>query len=512
MIQRAFSFGQPNDLLYCFEMANNHQGSVEHGKSIIANLSDIVKRLGVRAMVKLQFRDFETFLHPADRMGLPGTEPLTRHTTRFLQTALSRAQFEELVGYSRTLGLPAYSTPFDETSVDLCLDFGFDVIKVGSCSAYDWPLLRRIAETKLPVIVSLAGATLNEINDVVDFFRSSGNPLAIMHCIGVYPAAAEDLQMDVIRQLRERYPGVVVGYSGHEPPGELDLVALAVAKGATILERHVGFPTEEIKLNAYSLTPDEVDRWIAAAQRAVGACANGTPRRPVAGERESLLSLKRGIYAQRTIPAGHTIRAEDVFLAMPCLEGQFHAGKYWEIVDSYTPMRPIDANMPLGLDLPDHLPKPLVLASIAARVKEMLEEAKISLDDQVGVELSHQYGVDRFYEVGAVIIDIVNREYCKKLVLQFPGQTHPNHKHVQKEETFQVLSGTVDLLLDGEPKRLVAGQKQLVEREQMHAFSTETGMIFEEISTTHIRGDSIYEDQSVPSDPTTRKTKIVLPL
>lgn len=508
MTNRAFDFG--DDLLFCFEMANNHQGSVEHGAGLISALADVAKRTTARAMVKLQFRDFATFLHPADREPTSG-EPLSRHTKRFKEKALSRRQFSELVRHARSCDLTPYATPFDEASVDLCVEMGFHVIKVGSCSAYDWPLLRRVADAKLPVIVSLGGLRANEVDDVIEFLTAEGVPLGVMHCIACYPAGIDDLQLDVIAQLRARYPHVAVGYSGHEAPGDLDVVGLAVAKGARMLERHVGIPTEDSPLNSYSLAPDEVERWILAAQRAAAVCSNGQARRPVAGERESLLSLKRGIFARRTIPAGKTIAAEDVFLAMPCLEGQFNAGKYWEVVDSFTPMQPIYPNMPIGLDLPDELPKPILLSSIAARAKEMLDEARISLDDDAEVELSHQFGFERFFEVGAVIVDVVNREYCKKLVIQFPGQTHPNHRHIQKEETFQVLSGTVDLLLDGKPIRLEAGQKQLVERETLHAFSTETGMIFEEVSTTHIKGDSVYEDTSVPSDPTTRKTKIVLP-
>src|SRR5262249_17911849 len=159
-------------------------------------------------------------------------------------------------------------------------------------------------------------------------------PLALMHCISAYPTPIDDLQLDYIRQLQERYPQITIGYSGHEDPEAVDIAALAVAKGAAILERHVGLPTDTIKLNTSSRSPEQAERWIQAAQRAARACANGRPRRPVVGERESLASLKRGIYARRTIPAGKTITADDVFLAMPCLEGQFHAGKYYEVVDS----------------------------------------------------------------------------------------------------------------------------------------------------------------------------------
>ena len=512
MSSQLTDFGGASDPLFCLDMANSHQGSVEHGINIITEVAAIAKRTEAYIAIKLQFRDFRTFLHPADRFPqVPDAEPLSRHTKRFNDTALTKREFGDLVRSARSCDVPVYATPFDEASVDLCEEFGFDVIKVASASAYDWPLLRRVAQTRRPVIVSLGGLEVNEVADVVDFFQSSGNPLALMHCVATYPAPVEDLQLDVIRQLKERFPDIVIGYSGHESPDDLDIAGLAVAKGAQLLERHVGLPTETNSLNAYSLSPDQAEQWVRSAQRAFAVCANGSPKRPVAGERESLLSLKRGIYARRTIPAGKTLTEEDVFLAMPCLEGQFSAAKLWELVGSFTPMEPIYAKMPVGLEVPDSLPRALVLSSIAARIQEMLEDAKIYLDPEAEVELSHQYGFERFFEVGAVIIDVMNREYCKKLVIQFPGQSHPSHHHLQKEETFQVLAGEVDIELPGKSLRLEAGQKQLVERGMPHAFSTRTGMIFEEVSTTHIKGDSIYEDQSIPSDPGPRKTAITLP-
>lgn len=509
--QKPFSFGTQTDPLFCLELANNHQGSVEHGVNIIAQMAAIVRGTQARAMVKLQFRALDSFLHPGDRIPVSGRdETLSSHTRRFKETALTKEQFQELVSAARGLGIPVYATPFDEPSVERCVEFGFDVIKVGSCSAYDWPLLRKVASTGLPAIVSLGGLSLNEVDDVVDYFASMHTPLALMHCISAYPTAIEDLQLDNIRQLRERYPHLTIGYSGHESPQDMDIVGLAIAKGAALLERHVGVPSEGFKLNAYSLSPEGTESWIRAAKRAAVACANGSPRRAVAGERESLLTLKRGIYARKTIPAGKTVRAEDVFLAMPCLEGQFHAGKYLEVVDCFTPMQPIYANMPIGLDLPERLPRPILLASISARATEMLDDARITLDRNVEVELSHQYGFDRFFETGAVIIDVVNRNYCKKLIIQFPNQKHPSHRHIEKEETFQVLSGSVDVLVNGDTYRLEAGQKQLVERGSYHSFSTQTGVIFEEVSTTSIKGDSEYEDRSIPSDPTSRKTRIEL--
>ena len=504
-----FRFDEQRAPLFCLELANNHQGSVEHGMRIIDAFADVARRSGAEVMLKLQLRHLDSFLHPADRRG-DADEPLSAHTRRFLDTALMAEEFAQLVQHARSKGLRPYATPFDEPSVDRCLECGFEVIKIASCSAYDWPLLQKVARARVPVICSVAGLALNEIDDVVDFFGGARCPLALMHCVAAYPTSVEDLQLDQIRQLAARYPGVPVGYSGHERPAELFVVGLALAKGARMLERHVGVPTESTPLNAYSLTPEQTEAWIREAQRADVACANGSPRRAVPGERESLQSLRRGIYARRTIPSGATVTEADVFLAMPCLEGQFHAGKLREVVGSFAPIDHVYVNMPLGLSVPTQLPKALLLASIAARVKELLADARIELDVTSRVELSHQYGFDRFFEHGAVIIDIVNRDYCKKLIVQFPGQQHPAHRHLKKEETFQIIIGSLQLMLDGKSRLLQSGETQLVERGVMHSFSSDEGVIFEEISTTHVQGDSVYEDSAIPSDPGLRKTALAL--
>lgn len=495
--------------LFCLELANNHQGSVDHGMRTIDAFADVARCTRAEVMLKLQLRQLDSFLHPADRRGFPDG-PLSTHTRRFLDTVLTAEEFARLVQHARSAGLRPYATPFDEASVDRCLEFGFDMIKIASCSAYDWPLLQKIARTRLPVICSVAGLGLNEIDDVVDFFSGARCPLALMHCVAAYPTSVEDLQLDQIRQLAARYAGVPVGYSGHERPSDLFVAGLALAKGARILERHVGVPTESKPLNAYSLTPEQTEAWIREAQRADVACANDSPRRAVPGERESLQSLRRGIYARRTIPSGATVTEADVFLAMPCLEGQFHAGKLREVVGSFAPINQVYVNMPLGLSMPTEMPKALLLASIAARVKELLAEARIELDVSSRIELSHQYGFDRFFEYGAVIIDVVNRDYCKKLIVQFPGQQHPAHRHLKKEETFQIIAGSLHLTLDGKSRTLRSGETQLVERGVMHSFRSDEGVIFEEISTTHVNGDSTYQDPSIPSDPAVRKTPVAL--
>ena len=113
------------------------------------------------------------------------------------------------------------------------------------------------------------------------------------------------------------------------------------------------------------------------------------------------------------------------------------------------------------------------------------------------IEISHHYGLSRFREFGAVIIDIINRKYCKKLIIQLPRQKHPYHYHKKKEETFQILYGNLEVEVDGESMSLSQGDIATVKQTKWHKFHTLNGVIFEEISTTHYNNDSFYEDNDI---------------
>ncbi len=139
--------------------------------------------------------------------------------------------------------------------------------------------------------------------------------------------------------------------------------------------------------------------------------------------------------------------------------------------------------------------------------RKFLEEAKIALPGKLEVEISHHYGIDNFYKSGAIIINCINREYCKKIIVLFPGQNHPSHFHKQKEETFQILHGDLLISLRGEEKEYKPGGIVLVQREAKHSFGTKNGAILEEISTTHFKNDSFYDDNEITENKN-RKTQL----
>ncbi len=343
--------------------------------------------------------------------------------------------------------------------------------------------------------------SLRQIDDIVAFFRQRTLPLAIMHCVGIYPVPRQHLQLDQIRQLRNRYPELVIGYSAHESASDPDAVALAVANGAALLERHVGLATETITRNSYSLGPVEAAAWVACALSAHTALSPGQPRIQHEAERSSLDELKRGIYTRVDKTPGDFLQPDDLILTMPCLPGQFSAAEVDEVIGLPVPHQGIRPMMPVMKNGNGDVPPEVQVSSIVERVRRMLAEAKVVLPERTSMEISHPKGLKHFDQEGAVLIDVVNREYCKKIIVQLPGQNHPSHKHIQKEETFHLLAGELEIDVDDHVTVLKAGDSLTIQRGKMHGFRTPTGMILEEISTTSIKGDLSTRTEIFPPIP-----------
>lgn len=483
---RDFNF----DNLFVFDMANNHQGDLEHGLNIIKAVGEVAREEGLRGALKFQFRQLDSFIHPAHRDSKDN-----KHIPRFLSTRLDKDDYLTMTEAVREAGLHTMSTPFDEESVDVIGEQDIEIIKIASCSATDRPLLARVAEAGRPVVASTAGLGMNDIDHLVSFFDYKGVDFAIMHCVAIYPTPPEKLRLNQIELLRSRYRHVPIGFSTHEDPDNDVPVRIAVAKGAKLFERHVGLETDKYKLNAYSSTPDQLRKWIRAYKEARAVCG-GENRAPAPPEElASLKSLRRGVYAGRDIKKGEPVSREDVYFAMPLQEAQLESGKWHEAV---TADQDYAKDAPLANKLADLKPtREEVIYDITLQVKGMLNNARITVGDESAVEISHHYGLERFREFGAVIIDCVNREYCKKLIVMLPRQKHPYHYHKRKEETFQLLYGDMEIEADGNVTRLKPGDTFLVEAGSWHKFHTLDGAIVEEISTTHYKNDSFYEDERI---------------
>lgn len=488
--------------LFIFEVANNHQGDVQHGLKIIKEMGTIARKYKINAGIKFQYRDLSTFIHPdyQDRNDV-------KHIPRFLSTRLNNEEYRILVEAARDEEMITITTPFDEPSVEMAVDHKIQIIKVASCSCTDWPLLENIAETKKPVICSSGGSSIHDIDNIVSFFMHKDIELALMHCVGIYPASNEMLHMNFVSKMIKRYPNLLVGWSGHETPKNTDPIKIAVAKGAMLFERHVGLPTHEIQLNQYSMNPQEVAKWIEAALISKSICGDNDGKVITEDEVQSLLSLQRGVYANKPIKKGNEINCEDVFFAMPCEKYQLTSGEFGQKRAKFIASKDYDYNEIIVEKA--RKDKISMVRNIIHDAKGMIYEAGIILGSDFDIELSHHYGVEKFRETGVILVNIINRQYCKKLLIQLSGQKHPTHLHKIKEETFQLLHGDLIVKIDSQVIRMSPGDKMLVEPNTWHSFHTKGGAIFEEISTRYLRDDSYYKDAAISIlDPMERKTVI----
>src|SRR5581483_5499963 len=301
------------------ELANNHLGSLDRGLKIVSEFAQVARFNNIRATIKLQFRDVDTFVHNKfrDRKDL-------RYIKKTIDSRLTEEDYAILVKAIRQAGFLATATPFDERSVDLCVQLGIPIIKIASTDINDWMLIEKIAKTKKPVVISTGGSSLKDMDDTVTFFANRNIPLGINHCVSIYPSEDSELELNQIDFLRARYPHNTIGFSTHEYSNWSNSILIAYAKGARIFERHIDIQTDGMKVSPYCSLPHQVDEWFKAFHKAKEMCgAPGTQKRiPPKKEIEYLDALVRGVYAKRDLPERHQLTDDDVYLAIPLHKGQ----------------------------------------------------------------------------------------------------------------------------------------------------------------------------------------------
>lgn len=311
--------------LFVLELANNHWGKLERGLKIISDFGRVVRFNDVHAAIKLQFRDVDSFIHPDHRHRSD-----VRYIKKTIDTQMRWDELRVMVEAVRNAGMVTMVTPFDEESVDKCVEFGVEILKIASSDIRDKSLLDKIAATGLPVIASSGGAELAHIDELVALFTSRGIPFALNHCVSLYPSEDGDLALDQIDFLRARYPGITIGFSTHEYRDWHDSMLIAFAKGARTFERHVDIDHDGVPVSSYCTKPEQADIWFRAFKKAQEMCGGESRARRIVpeGERRYLDALVRGVYAKRELTPGHVLTRDDVYFAVPLMKGQISTREF----------------------------------------------------------------------------------------------------------------------------------------------------------------------------------------
>ena len=309
--------------LFVLEAANNHWGDLDRGKKIIQDFATVARYNNVKAAIKFQFRDVDNFVHE----DFKGNQEI-RYIKKTEATKMSHTQYKSLADAVVRAGCIPMATPFDEASVDLCVALNFPIIKIASSDINDWSLLERIAQTRLPVIASSGGASEKSLDEMVQYFENRDIPLAINHCVSLYPSEDNQLELNQIKYMKDRYPNHIIGFSSHEYHDWHSSMLISYALGARTWERHIDIEHGNVPVSPYCSLPSQVDEWFKAFHKAVEMLGNSASSRRIISKEETkyLDALVRGVYARRDLPMGHELSSEsfsqDFKLAVPLRKGQ----------------------------------------------------------------------------------------------------------------------------------------------------------------------------------------------
>jgi len=334
--------------LFVLEAANNHWGDLDRGKRIIQEFATVVRYNNIKAAIKFQFRDVDNFVHEEFK----GSQDL-RYIKKTEATRMSKDQYAELANAVTKAGCIPMATPFDEASVALCDALDFPIIKIASSDINDWSLLEAVAHTKRPVIASSGGASEKSLDDLVVFFENRNTPLALNHCVSLYPSEDHQLELAQIDYLRSRYPNHVIGFSSHEYHDWHSSMLISYAKGVRTWERHIDIDFNDVPVSNYCSLPSQVDQWFKAFHKAQEMCGNSNDSRRVITKEEIVYldALVRGVYAKRDLPAGYLVDSgtfsRDFQLAVPLRKGQLSTR---EVLNGLEFTKPIQQGGPVTIN------------------------------------------------------------------------------------------------------------------------------------------------------------------
>lgn len=294
------------------EISGNHNGSIETALQII----EAAKTAGADA-VKLQTYRPDTITLNSDRPDFQITEGLWKGHTLWDLYEWAHTPWEwhkDLFDYARKLGITIFSSPFDPTAVDLLEDLDAPAYKIASFEAIDLPLIRYVASTGKPMIISTGMADEDEIFEALEAARDGGcKQVALLHCVSGYPAPAADYNLRTIPDLAKRY-GTVVGLSDHTLDNATAIASVAL--GASIIEKHVtldrsgGGPDD-----SFSLEPKQLARLCQNGKTAWSALGTASYRRKTS--ESGNVKFRRSLYFTKELSAGELIKEDAVKSVRP---------------------------------------------------------------------------------------------------------------------------------------------------------------------------------------------------
>ncbi|RKF19647.1 pseudaminic acid synthase [Alginatibacterium sediminis] len=289
------------------EISANHNGSIDNALSLIK----AAKKSGADA-VKIQTYRADTITLDSNKLEFQISGGLWAGKTLYelYESAYTPWEWhQELFDFANKLGVTLFSSPFDNSAVDLLEDLNTPAYKIASFEAIDLPLIKYVAATGKPMIISTGMANQLEIQEAIDTAKSAGcSQLAILHCVSGYPAPASDYNLNTLVDMQEQF-GLVTGLSDHTIDNTTAITAVAL--GASIVEKHVtldrlgGGPDD-----SFSIEPKELKQLCSSAQTAWSALGHVSYSQ-ASSEKENA-QFRRSLYACKNIQKGELFTTDNV--------------------------------------------------------------------------------------------------------------------------------------------------------------------------------------------------------
>lgn len=249
-----------------------------------------------------------------------------------------------LFEFARKIGITLFSSPFDNSAIDLLEDLGAPAYKIASFEAIDLPLIRYAAGTGKPIIISTGMADAEEIEEAIAAARDAGcSELAILHCVSGYPAPPADYNLRIIPDMVRRF-GLVTGLSDHTLNNTTAIAAVAL--GASLVEKHFtldrsrGGPDDSFSLEPEELS--ELSQGILTTWKSLGKVDYG-----LKSSEKGSVKFRRSLYYVKTLKRGDIVTPDAVQSVRP---GYGAAPKHLDVIMGKSVKRDIEANTPVSMD------------------------------------------------------------------------------------------------------------------------------------------------------------------
>lgn len=326
------------------EMSGNHNQSLERAFNIIEEAA----KAGAHAL-KIQTYTADTMTLNMNTKDFKIEDEESLWSGRTLYTLYQQAYtpwewHKPIFDKCRELGMIPLSTPFDESAVDFLEDLGVPIYKIASFENTDIPLIKKVAATGKPIIISTGMATVAEIDESIKAAKEAGcKELILLKCTSTYPASPENTNISTIPHMKELF-NCQVGLSDHTMG--TGVAVASVALGATIIEKHFTLSRADGGVDsAFSLEPSELKQLVVETERAWQALGQITYG-PTDEEKASL-KFRRSIYVKKDIKAGDIFTEDNIKVVRP---GYGLEPKFYEIIIGRTAKKHFAAGTPLKWD------------------------------------------------------------------------------------------------------------------------------------------------------------------